>query len=261
MKILVTEKNVFMRIQEGKSEEPHVWFVHGFGESGLCFAESFLAPRLKKYSIRIPDFPGFGSSPSLETPHEVDQSARLLKSLIETYSPVNRVVLVAHSLGGIIATKVALKLENKVHCYINVEGNLTQADAFYSGRAAKASDPIRWKEEFVEEIYQLGLRDESYRRYYLSLKVACPMALQAWGRSGVKETGDHLGGDNFLKVNVPKLYIFGKRSTPTMSRAFLKNNKINSLEFPQSGHWPMIEETERFYETVGRFIVDSCRVH
>lgn len=215
--------------------------------------EAFEATVLKEYSLFIPDFPGFGVSPSPSRPHLIDDSAQLLESLITIYSSNNPVMLVAHSLGGLIATKVALSLGKKVLGYVSVEGNITQPDTFYSGKAAMAVDPLLWKEAFAREIYQLGLHDEAIRRYYLSLKMASPVALDAWAKSGVEETGKDSGGVNFLKVSCPTLYIYGKKSIPQESKLFLEKNKIEAIELEHSGHWPMIDETERFYKIVADF--------
>lgn len=177
--------------------------------------------------------------------------------MIKEFSQSAAVVLIGHSLGGLITTKTAMQLKEKIHCLINVEGNLTKADTFYSGKAAKANDPVLWKKGFTEEIYELGQREEAIRRYYVSLKMASPYSLHAWGKSGVLETGEELGGENFLKVSCPTLYIFSEKSMSEPSKSFIMKHKIRFLEFKPSGHWPMIDETDRFYKAVADF-VESC---
>lgn len=252
----VTEASVFLRTRQGTPQKSHLWFVHGFGESGFSFIESFAAQALKNYSIFVPDFPGFGASPPTAVPHDIQQSSLLLCDLIKRFSAGASVILIGHSLGGLLATKTALQMKEKISGLINVEGNLTKSDTFYSGKAAKANDPVLWKKEFAEQIYEAGLKQESIRRYYTSLKMVSPNSLQAWGKSGVVETGEELGGENFLKLSCPTLYIFGTKSISEPSRNFIMKNKIRFLEFPSSGHWPMLDETSRFYQAVVDFVGD-----
>lgn len=256
--VKAADADVFLRTHQGGSQKLHLWFVHGFGDSGFSFIESFNSPALKNYSIFVPDFPGFGASPPPAAPHDINQSSLLLCDLIKKFSTEALVVLIGHSLGGLIVTKTALNMKEKIQCLINVEGNLTKADTFYSGKAAKASDPILWKKEFMEQIYEASLKEEAIRRYYVSLKMASPHSLHTWGKSGVIETGEELGGENLLRVSCPNLYIFAEKSMSELSKSFIMKHKIRFLEFASSGHWPMLDETGKFYQAVADFI-ESCR--
>ncbi|MBI2346039.1 MAG: alpha/beta hydrolase [Deltaproteobacteria bacterium] len=251
MEIFTNVTGIFIRKRE-QQDKLAIWFVHGFGESGFCFKEAFDAPELKQYSLHVPDFPGFGVSPLFSESHTINQSASLLTDLIkDSHNPV---VLVAHSLGGLIATQAATALPEKVKGLVNVEGNLTKADCFYSGKAAEATNAAQFKADFTEEIYKMGLKDEAIRRYFVSLKMANPESLKTWGRTGVEATGEEKGGNDFLQVPCPKLYIYGKKSIPERSRKFLEKNDVEAVEFENSGHWPMLDETEKFYRVVGEFV-------
>ncbi|MBI2342480.1 MAG: alpha/beta fold hydrolase, partial [Deltaproteobacteria bacterium] len=165
MPITTYKDSVFIRFRNGNKRKPHIWFVHGFGASSDSFREAFELKHLRRYTMFAPDFPGFGSSPALRSPHNITRSAELLKKLIRKFSPQNPVILVAHSLGGLIATKLALSLGKKISGYVNVEGNFTSADCFFSGKAAKAGNPVKWKEDFWQKLYKLGLKDKSLGRY------------------------------------------------------------------------------------------------
>ncbi|MBI2092601.1 MAG: alpha/beta hydrolase [Deltaproteobacteria bacterium] len=259
MQLAVYNSTVFIRAQLGKKNKPHVWFVHGFGASSDSFLEAFELKHLKEYSLFAPDLPGFGLSPVARKPHNVEQAAKLLTLLIKKFSPSSPVVLVAHSLGGLIATRTALTLKKKVVCYVNVEGNFTKADCFFSGKAARARNPVKWKQSFQNELYKLGVKDQSLRRYWSSFRLASPLVLNWWAKSGVKETGRELGGKSFLKVECPKVYIYGSRSIPQQTKSFIRKNKVNAIEFKGCGHFIMGEAPEKFYRTVAKAISSASR--
>jgi pimeloyl-ACP methyl ester carboxylesterase len=257
MPITTYKNSVFIRFKNGQKHKPHIWFIHGFGASSDSFREAFELKYLREYIMFAPDFPGFGSSLGIRNPHNIKQSAELLRKLIRKFSPRNPVILVAHSLGGLIATKVALSLGKGIAGYVNVEGNFTSADCFFSGKAAKARNPIKWKESFRQKLYKSGLKDKSLRRYWLSFSMASPSALNRWGKSGVKETGEELGGINFLKVNCPKIYIYGDKSIPKKTKTFIVKHKIDSIKFRNCGHFVMGDATQLFYKTIAEF-VSAC---
>jgi predicted alpha/beta hydrolase family esterase len=51
-----------------------------------------------------------------------------------------------HSLGAAIAVRAAHRLATRVAGVFSIEGNLTQADAYFSGAACRFDDPDLCKE-------------------------------------------------------------------------------------------------------------------
>ncbi len=251
---ILTENNLFIRAHKSPKGSADIWFVHGFGESGLCFREAFSSPLAEGYNLFVPDFPGFGVSPYQPGQDTVQDSADLLERLIQKLSPRRPIVLLAHSLGGIIGTWLAAKLD-RVVASISVEGNLTKSDTFFSGLAAKADSPQEFHSYFAGEIYKKMAADLPLQRYYASLRLADPRALIAWGRSGVAATGECRSGEEFAALKVKKCYLWGDKSTPKETWRFIEANSLPNRCFRGAGHWPMIDQTDKFYETVLNLIV------
>src|SRR3989338_132017 len=148
--------NIFVRSRERSNADIHVWFIHGFGESGFSFYEAFEQDALKPYTIYIPDCPGFGVSPMPRQPHTLKNSAKAIQKLIREYSAGKKIALVCHSLGGIIGIFLSRWLHKQVVGFINIEGNFTDADTFYSGIASKSKNAKTYKEIMLKLLTKLS---------------------------------------------------------------------------------------------------------
>ena len=125
--------------------------MHGFGASGASYLEVFDAPELRRHPIYVPDFPGFGESPRGALPGGLSGAADVLLGLVAAHGGGRAIVLLAHSAGGLIATKVAPALPD-LRCLVSVEGNITAADNFISGKAAEAEDVDAWRRTARHEV-------------------------------------------------------------------------------------------------------------
>jgi pimeloyl-ACP methyl ester carboxylesterase len=248
-KFLSLESNVFVRYREGKEKLPAVWCIHGYGASGRSFLEAFDAPELEAYSLYVPDFPGFGESPEGSKPQGIPEAAELLVTLIHAVSGRDPVVLIGHSAGGLIGTRAASSL-GRVQCFVNIEGNLTDADNFISGKVVASENVEAWRRDFLEGLRGPAETDEALGRYRADLMMARPRTLRAWAVSVVNETGVTRAGEHFMQVSCPRVYAYGRKSIPERTLAFVLEHKIPHLEFTESGHSPMIDEAQKFYASV-----------
>jgi len=55
---------LFVRHSELHKPRSVLLFVHGLGESGLCFKEAFESRDMNEYSLVVPDMMGYGRSSS-----------------------------------------------------------------------------------------------------------------------------------------------------------------------------------------------------
>jgi pimeloyl-ACP methyl ester carboxylesterase len=249
----VGPSDLALRTRQGDGDACAIWCVHGFGASGASFLEAFDAPELRRYSLFVPDFPGFGRSPEGERPQGLHEAAELLSRLIVAHSGSEQILLLGHSAGGLIATEVAGELP-QVAGLISIEGNITGADVFFSGKAAAAEDIDTWRRTFVEGLLPHAGADEATRRYCLDLVKAAPRTLREWARTTVEETGETKAGERFVELSVAKLYAYGERSAPPVTLAFLEKHGVPCRIFHHSGHSPMIDEAPLFYQMVAEFI-------
>ncbi|MBI4371540.1 MAG: alpha/beta hydrolase [Elusimicrobia bacterium] len=233
-----------------------VWFVHGFGESGLSFREAFASPLAQKYNLFVPDFPGFGAAPFNPSVARVQGASQWLMDRIREVSRKRPIFLVGHSLGGIIATQAAKVLLGQLRRYVSIEGNLIRADAFFSGKALKHRSPDRFSAELAREIFSRAKGREDLQRYHASLRFADPRALLAWGKTGACETGQDKAGREFLSLACRKLYFWSDDSTPAATQRFIYENNVPNKRFHRKGHWPMITSPRSCYEAMLKFFRD-----
>jgi pimeloyl-ACP methyl ester carboxylesterase len=258
LKVRTLESGVFVRYREGEPGYPALFCVHGFGASGASYLEAFDAPELQRHPIYAPDFPGFGESPRGALPGGLSGAADVLLGLVAAHGGGKGIVLLAHSAGGLIGTKVAPALPS-LRCLINIEGNITEADNFISGKAAAAEDIDAWRRGLLEDLRGRAGTDEAYRRYLPDLARASSAALREWAVETVAETGKTRGGEGFRALTCRKLYIYGGRSIAEASLEYLVRHDVPRLAFPEAGHSPMIDEPARFYAAVAEFIAGWSR--
>lgn len=246
-------KNIFLRTSLSKNPKGAVWFIHGFGESGLSFIESLDSPLSKDFDIYIPDLPGFGVTPLPNKNFDQQKITDLVFDVILEMSRNQPLYLVGHSQGGLIATWLCQKLGDRVKAYVNVEGNLTKSDVTFSGEASKKDSALECKSHILNFIREHAKNEESYWRYYASLRFASPDSLLTWAKAGIDFTGMTKSGEEYVALQNPKLYVWGAKSCPQQTRDFLNTQGLHQHCFKNSDHCPMIDESEIFYKLVQEF--------
>jgi pimeloyl-ACP methyl ester carboxylesterase/CRP-like cAMP-binding protein len=122
-------------MQQGKPQRQVVLLIHGWSSS--WYAMSPLLPMLsQRFNCIAIDLPGYGESPPMSKPATISNYADLLAKLIEEVSS-GPVVLVGHSMGGMISATLALRypvlVERMVMVCPTISGRLsTTIDFAYS---------------------------------------------------------------------------------------------------------------------------------
>lgn len=266
------EVDLCVRAQQGEYANPTILFIHGLGDSSLCWKPFFADERLSDFTLLAPDLPGYGRTRmNKRTGGGIPQHVEHLRALIEE-TVGGPLLVVGHSLGGLIATYLVRAIEQeevkpsaeKTHepvrllGLINVEGNLTGADAFISSRATKA-DRLghfdEWYDAFVRTSYE-GLWAEAnphLKHYPDSLRMAnrkaflrdCHEMVDLKSRAD-EDSGENEAGGEYLKICASKLYVYGTDSIPQITLDFLERNQLANEAFDDAGHWAMLDDPDRF---------------
>lgn len=229
-----------------------VWLLHAFADSSLAYRELLESNLGDDFDLYAPDFPGFGVSPVRPGRTSLADVAEVLVELIEDLAPSGQVFLVAHSAASIIATTVTRAIPERVAAVFSVEGNLTAADAYYTGQVARYASGEAFKAAFLEQVFDLAREDGAFRRYFAGVSFADPEALMGWGRSAL-EMSD-AAGDDFISLDCPKVYYWRSQDPPEETRRFIRSSELPTLTYPGSGHWPMVDHPRRCAEDIGRFL-------
>lgn len=223
--------------------------IHGLGSWGQCFDRILDHPDLASWGKLVPDLPGHGRSPWPPTPASltalVEGIARWLDDRDET-----ALTLVGHSLGGVLAQILTERFPEHVRAVVDVEGNISSVDCFFSGRAAALS-PIEFCESEVEpmidEIYRAGLEDEALRDYHASLRMCDPRTFHALSVDLVSLSGSGTLAARLAALPVPVFYIAGSPGgIGHRSLALIQAAGLDCTIIEPAGHAPFIDQPDRF---------------
>lgn len=228
-------------------------FIHGLGESGLCFERLVTLDAFATHRCLVPDLPGYGRSVWPKEPFTLGRAAELLIDLIK-HVDIGPVVVVGHSMGGVVALDFAQKAPALARAVIDVDGNKTEADCTFSGRAAAMAI-----EDFVvpgggfdamrADIFRDAQDDEALRGYYASLRLADPCLFYAHSCELVARSRARTLAADLAALPKPKAYIAGapKGASPG-SLDMLRQAGVPIAEISPAGHWPFIDQPENFAE-------------
>ena len=253
MKQLV-ERGMFVReLSACENDAPTMLFVHGLGESGLCFEDVARHPALEAFTRIIVDLPGYGRSvwerpvPSLAA--LADRIAAF--SSTRARSPV---VLVGHSMGGVVAQLAAERHPGAFHAIIDVDGNLSVGDCSFSGRAVQMPLDVFEAGGFasmMEDIHARGIEDPAHRGYYVSLRLCDPRAYYAHSAELVELSRQERLAVGLATLSVPKLYVAGRPGGACdRSMELLREADVPVRVITPSGHWPFLDRPDDFVRAI-----------
>jgi pimeloyl-ACP methyl ester carboxylesterase len=243
-------------------------FIHGLGESGLCFLEALQHPFFRKYNILIPDLIGFGRSAAAETDdYSFDSQIDRLATLLDETN-TDRVHIIGHSMGGDLGTLFCGKYSARTVSFVNVEGDLTPDDRFITNKVIEADRDgrfVQWlRDDFARGIVVNWAESwPSCVRYLASLQLCAPSAFltsaqQIYDLNAAAPNRDGgIIGVQYLRLSLTKVFCSGSESLSSGSKAFLTNNNLLHRPFPKTFHWVMLDAPQAFYGFLADFIAQN----
>lgn len=228
-------------------------FVHGLIGP---LADHRTLSLLRPATVVCPDLLGYGAetdAADITIEAQVDH----VRAAVDRAAPDTRVHLVGHSVGGVIAMAFAHQYPNRVASVVNVEGNFTLGDAFWSAQlarmtpreahdllAADRADPARWlRDGGVEPT------DENISSAAEALAHQPAGTLQAMAHAVVEFTGRSQYEPLLRKVfqDVPVHLVAGARSRAGWNLPeWALGAAASYTEIPHAGHMVMLEAPEAF---------------
>lgn len=248
-------KNVFVRHNQIEPGRQSIWLLHGFADSGLAYREVFSSDLNQTFNLYVVDLPGFGVSPLSEATASMKSQAELLAGIIrEEVADQKAVNIVAHSLGALIGTWLSQELHAQMNCFISVEGNLTEADSYFSSKPLQYDTADEFVAAFEQEIFEWAKTESRFRRYYSSLRFADPEGMRTWSLSSQEFIRRNRCGKEFQALPCRKVYVWGDVDTPKETQSFIRENDIPNMHYEGVGHWHMLENALQFYADLGQII-------
>lgn len=232
-----------------------VVYLHGLGCSKNDFHVAYHRPELEAYTLLAFDFPGCGNSPYPENATlGIDDLVRITQLVLAALS-IKEIVLIGHSMGGLVGLLFAERYSAMVSGFINVEGNLAPEDCFFS-RAVAQSDFQQFattsfpalKRRLAQEP-QIGLRLYAQNLEHASARAYFELA------PSLVDYSDH-GNlvQRFTALHIPKLFIYGSANRQLSYLPRIRESDCAVTEIPASGHFPFHDNPPAFYRAIAGFL-------
>lgn len=251
------EHGLYLRQLDAPNPEGTIVYIHGMGESGLCFEKLMADSHLRTWSHLVPDLPGYGKSPWPAQPMGLKAYAVHLGRWLKNRN-IAQLVVLGHSMGGVIGLMLCEKHPKLIRGFINVEGNVSLEDCTFSSKAAAYTRNefiIHGFETICDTIYRNGFEDKTLRTYYASLRMCDPRfyhlnSIELVEMSRREDLAARLGA-----LKMPNIYIVGNpRGTGAHSRRLLTLAGVQWRAIEDAGHWPFIDQQTAFVEEIRRFL-------
>jgi pimeloyl-ACP methyl ester carboxylesterase len=252
-------------------EGPPLLFVHGLSGAWQNWLEN-IPHFAKSHRVVALDLPGFGSSPMPPWEISIPAYGRFLRDFCERLG-IERCSLVGNSMGGFIATEVAITDPERVDDLVLVSAaGITWASARREpaaviARMGRAAGPL------LLRFHMQGIRRPRLRKGYFQGVFYDPDAVRrevlwenivpALQSPGYYDAMTTLWGydirDRLEEIEVPTLIVWGRNDRVVPVPAALSYKKrigdnAELLIFDRCGHVPQMEHPARFNRVVGDFM-------
>ncbi|MEO1083362.1 MAG: alpha/beta hydrolase [Acidobacteriota bacterium] len=262
-----TELGMAIRRRSPESPRGALVYIHGLGESGLCFESIMCDPRLDAWDHVAVDLIGYGRSAWSEQPFGLEQHAASIELLIEKLG-LGPVVLLGHSMGSVIALILAERGRIEIVGVLDVEGNVTLDDCTFSSQAEAMAEEAwcgRGYGTFLETLHGMAAEGEAaaragddskerapvMRAYAASCHYADPRTLYLDSVELVRGSKTEQLAARRGAVEVPMVYFHGApRGTSAKSLGQLEDAGIRCVPFEPAGHWLFLDQHDAFVDAM-----------
>ncbi|MCH8054391.1 MAG: alpha/beta hydrolase [Planctomycetes bacterium] len=222
--------------------------------------------RIGEARVAMPDLLGYGSQAGVQTrgltlAGQAEHVVGLIRAL-----PDETVWLLGHSMGGAVAMLVADRIPDRIASVINVEGNFTLKDAFWSARIAEQGfedwtrDYRRMQCDCAGWLQECGIKpsDERIRCAEAVFANQPAETVYAMSHAIVRETAAPAYLDCVRRVverGCPVHLVAGERSAADWDVPdFVRRAARSYTEQPGAGHLMMLEDPDAFCQIVNEIM-------
>jgi pimeloyl-ACP methyl ester carboxylesterase len=236
--------------------EKYILFIHGLGCAKNDYFAAVEHAGLKNFSLLGLDFPGCGQSPyPAMARFGIDDLVAITKQFFDKIN-LEKVILVGHSMGGLVGLLLAEKYPERIKAFINIEGNLAGSDCFFSRKVAGIERDVFIKTTFQKYIHRVkinknkGLQEhakilQKYARAE-AMRDVCPSLVSYSEQGGLLK--------RFLDLKLPIQFIYGSQNRELPYLPVLKDAHCSINEIENSGHFPFYDTPQEFYKVIADFI-------
>jgi pimeloyl-ACP methyl ester carboxylesterase len=251
------DRGLYVRVRDAAAPaapaRTTVCWIHGLGESGLCFEHLLRRPELADRRHLVPDLPGYGRSLWRDEPPGLVALADLLADwLRRAGGPAGPgpFTVVGHSMGGVLGLLLAERHPDLVARFVDVDGNKSPGDCVFSGQAAArdlADFTAGGFDDLRDAVYRTGLSSPAERGYHASMLLCDPRAFHLNSRELVAMSRPEDMAARTARLPMPAHYIAGvPDGACARTRELLDAAGVPWTGIEPSGHWPFIDRPDDF---------------
>lgn len=258
----------------GKPDRQVALLIHGWSSSWYALSP-IIGLLSQRFTVIAIDLPGYGKSPPLKERTSIAKYVELLATLLEEISD-GPVVLVGHSMGGMISLTLALKypalVERMVLLNPTISGRLSSSINFFIS-------PITVLERFglgslivsaVERLFvgvtdrlmkpvsfaeRSGLDESVYKRIREDVRAPGQGRVRAECFFAMRENDI---SEKIGEIEIPSLVIWGAEdNTVPLRDAGIVADEWQLAElriYPKAGHWPHFETPDITRRQIASFL-------
>ncbi|NHJ39821.1 MAG: alpha/beta hydrolase [Asgard group archaeon] len=230
-------------------------FLHGLGSSKYDFLNAFDYDELNAYNLLIIDFIGHGNSSTLENfPFTIESQAMVVFKLIEHLSLPEDVIILAHSMAGPVAIKLAELLGNRAVGLIYAEGNIDVGDCFLSNNIITTYTFEDWLKDGFKTYVEMLEQDPDSIYYAINFQKAGPVSTYLSSLDVVKISKEGKLLERLVALSIPVLVLFGENNKGKFTSEEKLKGKFPIIYIPNSSHDMMYENPDVFYNSIIDFL-------
>ena len=165
--------------------------------------------------------------------------------------------IAAASMGGLIALLLLRRHgSSRAQGLINLEGNLLSEDCMFSRRTS-GHDADHFRNivfnQMISELLGSPYAGDRMIAHNMALNTN-PSAYHAYSFQTVKESDSGCLLEEFLSLQMPRLFLYGEanRSLTYLSR--LRNSSVEVVEVPRSAHFLFYDNPVETFAAIGNFV-------
>ena len=261
--IKIDELNV-RYFESGKGKNRHILFIHGLGSAADRWMNIPDVLSTDFHSIAL-DLPGFGESDKpASMDYTIDQFRKFIISFLKELLIHNeQISLIGHSLGGYIASEIAIQNQNHVKKLVLIDssGMLDRPTTILEEYLEAAMNPTRDNVRSVfENMVADPLRIPSQLVDGFIRRINMPNAKKAFKSTLANSATTQIGLNRLRQINnIPTLILWGihDKVIPLEHSKFFKNSIMNSqLEvIDDAGHAPFAEKPTQVCKLLKNFLL------
>ncbi|MCJ7450023.1 MAG: alpha/beta hydrolase [Bacteroidales bacterium] len=241
-----------------RGQKETVLYLHGLGCSKSDFLGATEIESLQAHTLVAFDFPGHGNS-SYSKKLDMDDLVEITNLFAEKLN-LHDIVLIGHSMGGLVALLFSEKYARKVKAFINVEGNLKDEDCFFSRQVTAVDFDTFLHVTFRNFKFKLQIsKNPGFKKCAETLGKYQPQkAMYDYSPSLVRYSDSGTLIEKFTSLRIPKYFIHGSENRGLSYIPELIQKGLTVSEISNSNHFPQYDNPKEFHTMISNFL-EKCK--